>query len=91
MKRFLLWLIRLYQGMPGNWHSACRYQPTCSHYAAEAIERYGAWKGSLLAAKRLWRCSPWGGHGYDPVPLVYPVKHRPKKDEASEEEKSPEA
>lgn len=85
MKRFLLWLIRLYQGLPGNWHSACRYQPTCSHYAAEAIERFGAWKGSRLAAKRIWRCSPWGGSGYDPVPLVYPVKRRKGQTSPAEE------
>jgi putative membrane protein insertion efficiency factor len=48
---------------------SCRYYPTCSQYAAEAIARHGAWRGSLLAGWRLLRCHPWGGSGYDPVPL----------------------
>lgn len=47
---------------------SCRYLPSCSHYAEEAIARHGAWRGSLLAARRLCRCHPWGGSGYDPVP-----------------------
>ncbi|MEN8837370.1 MAG: membrane protein insertion efficiency factor YidD [Celeribacter marinus] len=46
----------------------CRYQPTCSAYAMEALEKHGAIKGSLLAAKRIGRCHPMGGTGYDPVP-----------------------
>ena len=46
----------------------CRYTPTCSQYAIEAIKKHGPFKGSLLAAKRIGRCHPWGGHGYDPVP-----------------------
>jgi putative membrane protein insertion efficiency factor len=47
---------------------ACRFLPTCSEYAAEAIERHGAWHGIILASRRLVRCHPWGGSGYDPVP-----------------------
>ena len=47
---------------------SCRYLPTCSEYAAEAIDRHGAGRGLLLALKRLARCHPWGGSGYDPVP-----------------------
>jgi putative membrane protein insertion efficiency factor len=47
---------------------ACRYEPSCSRYAFTAIERYGALAGTWLALKRLARCQPWGGHGYDPVP-----------------------
>jgi putative membrane protein insertion efficiency factor len=49
---------------------ACRYYPSCSHYAAEAIELHGPWHGALLAVRRLLRCHPWGGSGYDPVPSV---------------------
>jgi uncharacterized protein len=48
---------------------SCRYYPSCSHYAAEAIARHGPWRGTLLAAARLLRCHPWGGDGYDPVPI----------------------
>ena len=47
---------------------ACRFTPTCSVYAVEALSRHGAWRGSWLSARRLCRCHPWGGHGYDPVP-----------------------
>ena len=46
----------------------CRYQPTCSAYAMDALEIHGAVKGSYLAAHRICRCHPWGGEGYDPVP-----------------------
>ena len=47
---------------------SCRFQPSCSAYALGAIQRYGAWRGGILAARRLLRCHPWGGSGYDPVP-----------------------
>ena len=47
---------------------SCRFQPTCSAYAMEALEKHGAIKGSILAARRVGRCHPWGGEGYDPVP-----------------------
>jgi len=46
----------------------CRYLPTCSEYAGEAIERFGAFRGGLMALQRIGRCHPFGGHGYDPVP-----------------------
>lgn len=48
---------------------SCRYYPSCSHYAAEAVALHGPWHGSLLAVRRLARCHPWGGSGYDPVPV----------------------
>ena len=69
MKKILIFIIKTYQKIPGNWHNSCRYVPTCSNYAIEAINTYGAFKGSILAFKRILRCNPWGGTGYDPVPL----------------------
>lgn len=50
----------------------CRYQPTCSVYALDALERHGAFKGGWLALRRIGRCHPLGGHGYDPVPGADP-------------------
>ena len=47
---------------------ACRYTPNCSQYGVEAIKKHGPFKGGLLALKRIGRCNPWGGHGFDPVP-----------------------
>lgn len=47
---------------------SCRYIPTCSNYAMEALKKYGVFKGGWLALKRILRCHPWGGSGYDPVP-----------------------
>ena len=47
---------------------ACRYTPTCSQYAVEALKIHGPFRGSWLAVKRILRCNPWGGYGYDPVP-----------------------
>lgn len=62
-------LIRVYQyAVAPLLRGRCRYLPTCSHYALEAIERHGALKGTALAGRRLLRCHPWGGEGYDPVP-----------------------
>ena len=69
MKRALLMLIRFYQAAVSPFTPPrCRYIPTCSQYAKEAIEKYGAGKGSYLAARRLLRCHPFHKGGYDPVP-----------------------
>ena len=69
MKRLLIALVRLWQIGPSRLLGPnCRYLPTCSAYAIEALERQGAIRGGGLAVKRLLRCHPWGGHGYDPVP-----------------------
>ena len=67
MKIVLIKLIKIYQKIPGPWHNGCRHIPTCSNYALEAIETYGAFKGSKMAIRRILRCNPWGTSGYDPV------------------------
>ncbi|MBU3676859.1 MAG: membrane protein insertion efficiency factor YidD [Chitinophagaceae bacterium] len=69
MTRLLLFLIRMYQGVISPWlgPSKCRYTPTCSEYTREALLKYGPLKGTWLGIKRISRCAPWGGHGYDPV------------------------
>lgn len=62
-------LIKLYQWIISPWLGPkCRFTPTCSQYALEAFKKYGPLKGFWLASKRIVRCHPWGGHGYDPVP-----------------------
>ena len=69
MSRLLIFIARLWQIGPSRLiPPTCRYHPSCSHYAIQAIRKYGAFRGSWLALKRLLRCHPWGGSGYDPVP-----------------------
>ncbi|HZX57665.1 MAG TPA: membrane protein insertion efficiency factor YidD [Mucilaginibacter sp.] len=62
-------LIKIYQYFISPLTGAsCRYTPTCSQYAVEAIKKYGGFKGGWLTIKRIASCNPWGGHGHDPVP-----------------------
>ena len=69
MKWILISIINLYQKIPLPSHRQCRFVPTCSNYAKEAILTYGSIKGSYLAIKRILRCNPFGPSGYDPVPI----------------------
>ena len=64
-----IFLVRLYQnGISPYTPATCRYQPTCSQYTIEALQKHGIFRGSWLAIKRIFSCNPWGGSGYDPVP-----------------------
>jgi len=65
--------VRGYQYLAAGRPSPCRYEPSCSSYAVEALEVHGAVRGSWLSVRRIARCNPWGGHGADPVP---PPRHR---------------
>lgn len=69
MKKILIWIIQLYQKIPFSSHNSCRFIPTCSNYAIEAIDRFGSVKGSYLTIRRILRCNPFGKSGYDPVPI----------------------
>lgn len=73
LKKVVVWLLLLpiyfYQkAISPMLPAACRFTPTCSQYAVEALKKYGPIKGLWLAIKRILRCHPWGGSGYDPVP-----------------------
>jgi uncharacterized protein len=69
MKSVLLLLIRFYQlTLSSVMGRSCRFLPTCSDYATEAIQVHGSGRGSVMAMKRICRCHPWGGEGFDPVP-----------------------
>ena len=66
-RRLLIGLVRVYQLiLSPHLPATCRYTPTCSKYAIQALREYGAVKGTILAVWRVLRCNPWGGHGYDP-------------------------
>ena len=69
MKWILISIINIYQKIPFASHKKCRFIPTCSNYAKEAIITYGSIKGMALSLKRILKCNPWGPSGYDPVPL----------------------
>lgn len=73
MRKILIWIlilpIQFYRGVISpHTPPSCRFTPTCSQYAIDAIRKHGPFKGLWLAVKRISRCHPWGGSGYDPVP-----------------------
>lgn len=68
MQRLMIFLIKVYQKVSLFKKPSCRFYPSCSNYAIEAIEKYGALKGGWLAARRILRCHPFHPGGYDPVP-----------------------
>ena len=68
MKHILIKLIKLYQKIPGSFHNTCKFIPTCSNYAIEAINEYGSIKGSYMATKRILKCNPFNKGGIDVVP-----------------------
>jgi len=82
MKKIILLIIKIYQKTFSPDHGVfsfflkgtCRFHPTCSQYAYEAVERYGIVKGLWLGSRRIFRCHPWNDGGYDPVPNKKSVK-----------------
>ena len=69
LKKIAILMVRFYQAaLRPLLPNACRFTPSCSEYAAQAINTHGAFKGGWLALRRISRCHPWGGQGYDPVP-----------------------
>ncbi|MDO5385733.1 MAG: membrane protein insertion efficiency factor YidD [Pseudomonadota bacterium] len=79
LKTLLILLIKFYQRFISPlFPGVCRYRPTCSQYMIEAVQTHGLIKGLCLGAKRILRCHPWGGSGYDPVPPLSKDKNRHK-------------
>lgn len=80
VSRMLAWpliiLVRCYRVAISPWLGIhCRFQPSCSSYAIEALQQHGILRGSWMAVKRIGRCHPWGGSGYDPVPGKHNGRH----------------
>lgn len=71
MKNILIKLIKLYKVTPLSCHNNCKFIPSCSDYAIEALNNYGFFKGSFLAIKRILRCNPHNKGGFDPVPIKH--------------------
>lgn len=83
-RSILIGAIRLYQlTLSPFFGPCCRYTPSCSHYGAEAIARFGVWRGGWLTLLRVLRCNPWGGAGEDPVPEHWASNHRARHDHKS--------
>lgn len=82
MKKILIFLIKIYQHTLSHFcPGCCRYTPTCSAYGIEAIQVHGVIKGCYLTFRRILRCHPWGGSGYDPVP---PKQMKSKKEQSTD-------
>jgi uncharacterized protein len=80
VKTLILLLIRLYQlTLSSLMGRSCRFLPSCSEYATEAIEKHGVFCGGALALRRMGRCHPWGGEGFDPVPKTCGCDGKEKK------------
>lgn len=67
MKKIIISLIKKYQKTPGPWHNSCRFTPTCSNYAIEALTEHGVMKGGIMSFIRVIRCNPLSKGGFDPV------------------------
>lgn len=79
IKALMIALIKFYQKfLSPMLPNVCRYKPSCSEYFIEALQKHGVWKGSILGTKRILRCHPWGGCGYDPVPEPKQKKNNPR-------------
>jgi putative membrane protein insertion efficiency factor len=76
LRKIFILPVRLYQYFISPWLGGnCRFQPTCSEYTIQAINEWGVLKGTWLGIRRISKCHPWGGHGYDPVPQKENHKH----------------
>ena len=69
MKYIAICVIKLYQKIPGDWHSYCKFKPTCSEYAIGVFNEFGFFKGFLLTIKRIIKCNYFSKGGYDPIPI----------------------
>ena len=69
MKYILIFLIKIYQKIPGPWHGYCKHLPTCSNYAIGVLKEFGFIKGTYLSIKRILKCNYWNKGWYDPIPL----------------------
>jgi putative membrane protein insertion efficiency factor len=84
LTKALIGLVRLYQVALSPWlPPSCRYEPSCSTYMLDALRVHGAGRGLWLGLRRLARCAPWGGHGFDPVPPAGRSQHEASADEVS--------